>query len=1053
MSISQTISIVTQEEIPNPYGTCNACERSGLPILLLREAYAPHPQETQSYRVSHDSEITYVQMRTNQLRTLRQGYVYVLLDKAIWHAYQVTPEGALRRFPASQMPLAAGRPLAEACRTQHHDVVASFINIDTQLFSKAWLAFANDPWPRDVLDCYQQGIVNGEADSTERFIELDLGTARNDPGSIGIAMTETELGLSEVLEYATAHTGKFISAHGFYPRISRSLATRNHVRTIIQQEALNNGVLALTLPDPVGMVTEANAQRTGLVRAMQEWRAEPQRHFEYFTSQALLGIRELNQARAAVQALEDTDQYAQDVERWNASPLKAKAPLPQVDVQAHGERAVEHKRIEARERLEERYDETARAAFQRAYDSELDHWQSMIDQAGAQYTHFYAQRAFQRIGHFDYSVTNLLSAEYFIRMLSACLAGGPTEAPPAEDSPLGATQELWQQLLEDPKSLLYQALVAKHQDLLSQLGKALIGDDASKLHDTIKGILTSQEGQRLMIKPVQDAIGQLLAATASAGNALGQHISGETKKLIGHVHSSAFLLFAGQPVIQIKVTLTLGEYLSVLNEALQERTDAYLNRLDEQFRKPAGRKVRAMVLSGAIHIASAGNRKQLVDVMVWTLESAESLQARLKNLRESAAGGVGELLREVSIDEGAFRNSAVRAMESVKLTADAAQQLASEAFRGLRGAASNTSGPGLLLALGSIWFHQDSLRTNYDKLADNPHIRSELLAAIGSSSLGALGAGIESVSFAAAILAPEKVASGVGTTATLAKSLTKLGGVVASLAYITDAKQFIHAAIRTIKQGDQLSAILYTTAGAAALITTFIGAFAAIAGSSLLGLLGIAAIAGLTAYGIAILAKNEESNLLELWARDSRWGMPIEQRRWVEAKHLDDAIGAANAATIGIYAEVSVQVEFRPLHTQEDTEPRALALRDDASLAAATKLAYSFHLPQFNTAQSHYEWQITIYRANKEGEPITLSSNSNKPIIEISCETTSLLAQPEPNAPTTTHNKQNGTLNIHGGIKLRENHDIQATSLTLIYWPDKSDDSGYAKLVSRDERH
>ncbi|MBF8709497.1 hypothetical protein IR016_25740, partial [Pseudomonas putida] len=43
MSISKTIHIAMQEEIPNTYGTCNACGRSGLPILLLREAYAPRP--------------------------------------------------------------------------------------------------------------------------------------------------------------------------------------------------------------------------------------------------------------------------------------------------------------------------------------------------------------------------------------------------------------------------------------------------------------------------------------------------------------------------------------------------------------------------------------------------------------------------------------------------------------------------------------------------------------------------------------------------------------------------------------------------------------------------------------------------------------------------------------------------------------------------------------------------------------------------------------------------------------------------------------------------
>ncbi|MDM3885691.1 hypothetical protein QSV36_08785, partial [Pseudomonas sp. BCRC 81390] len=91
----------------------------------------------------------------------------------------------------------------------------------------------------------------------------------------------------------------------------------------------------------------------------------------------------------------------------------------------------------------------------------------------------------------------------------------------------------------------------------------------------------------------------LLAATNSAGNALSQHLSERTRTLIGHVHRSAFALFAGQQVTPFRLSLTLGEYMSLLDEAVQARTEAFLQRIDQQFRDPLGRKVRAMVLSGA----------------------------------------------------------------------------------------------------------------------------------------------------------------------------------------------------------------------------------------------------------------------------------------------------------------------------------------------------------------------------------------------------------------------------------------------------------------------
>ena len=108
MSISKAVHIAMQEEIPNTYGSCNACERSGLPIMLLREDYAPRPDAGRPYRLADDSEITFHPMHTDQLRLLRQGYVYVLLDQEIWQAYTVAAEGTLQRFPVSQMP--RGRP-------------------------------------------------------------------------------------------------------------------------------------------------------------------------------------------------------------------------------------------------------------------------------------------------------------------------------------------------------------------------------------------------------------------------------------------------------------------------------------------------------------------------------------------------------------------------------------------------------------------------------------------------------------------------------------------------------------------------------------------------------------------------------------------------------------------------------------------------------------------------------------------------------------------------------------------------------------------------------
>ncbi|AHD17228.1 hypothetical protein C163_11820 [Pseudomonas sp. FGI182] len=1052
MSISKAIHIAMQEEIPNTYGTCNACERSGLPILLLREAYAPRPDTGRPYRLADDSEIIFHPMHTDQLRLLRQGYVYVLLDQEIWQAYEVAAEGTLQRFPVSQMPFGPPRSLPKVCATEGHDVIASFINIDTLLYRKAWIAFANDPWPRAVLDRYRQGIADSDPDTLARFVEVDLNTARNDPASLGIAMTDSfRFGLEQVLEFSTFSSARFTSAHGFYSRLGRWHETRTHVRNVIQQEQLPNGLLALTLPDPVGMVMELNAQRTGWVQALQEWRAQPQRHFEYFTSQALLGIRELHAAMAAAQGAEDAQREARQVEQWNDSPIAAKAYLPPVDIDAQTERNIARKQQDARERLEERYDESARAAFQADYDRELKNWQSMIDQVGDLYARHYAKRAFQQIGYYDYDATSPVSVEYFIQMMAACLAGGPTETLPQEGQPLGITQHIWQQLLEDDRSLLYQALLAKNQKLMQQVANALSGDDFGKVYDIIKGIAGTADGQLLMIKPIQDAVGQLLAATNSAGNALSQHLSERTKTLIGHVHRSAFALFAGQQVTPLRVSLTVGEYMSLLNEALEARTDAFLQQVDKQFRDPLGRKVRAMVLSGAINIAAAGNRSQMIEVMLWTLESAESLQARLVQLREGAAGGVGALVRNVAIGAGTLR---AQVSDGLKISSIAAQNMASDAMRSMRDAATSTGSVGLLLTLGSIWFQQDSLGKNYRALHETNTNNPEVLATIWSSSLGVLGASVETAGFTIALVRPNPEWPGTITNSSLASKLARYGGAITAMAGLMDGAQYAFATFRTIENGDNTASSKYRIASATAFLSTLSGVAVAFGKAALLGPLGITIVLVLATYTLATIAKRKESTPTELWSRRCRWGIPTAQRAWSEAEHLDAAIGALNAATLGVQADARVNLSLASNVHLDTAAPEGTIISDGHAVPAVFMLDFHFTLPNYQTNQSYYRWELHLYQSGLHENTIILSGESapNSALTITQPSNVNIFPLDNDKRHLSKFDSERGVFTTQYSLPLHDNHHIRDIKFILDYRPNKNDDTGNARLEIKENK-
>lgn len=99
MSISQRIATALAEAAL-PAEQCKACERQGLPILPLRRALVP---DTRPGYVSTVAGEPHVETRMG-LRTLRSGYLYVLLDQRIWQAYEVTDQGHLRRFNPYEPP-------------------------------------------------------------------------------------------------------------------------------------------------------------------------------------------------------------------------------------------------------------------------------------------------------------------------------------------------------------------------------------------------------------------------------------------------------------------------------------------------------------------------------------------------------------------------------------------------------------------------------------------------------------------------------------------------------------------------------------------------------------------------------------------------------------------------------------------------------------------------------------------------------------------------------------------------------------------------------------
>ena len=357
---------------------CRACERQGLPILPLRQALVPdHAVD------SFPSENGQVQTRLGW-RTLRAGYLYVLLDRKIWHAYQVTPDGYLRQFNPYTPPVANESLLASTCVSAEHDAPASFLNIDTHEYHVAWLAFASDPWPASVLNAYKAG------QASHRFQALDLTQARDNPASLGLAMTAESLQVDErVLEYQSLQAGQFPSVHGVYPRALRRQALKGYLRNATARHELQQGVLAFVLDDTLGLVQEYNAQRTAWIHARQQWLEDPLRAYQHQTSQILLAIRAQLRDRA-------------EARTPSFDPSSGDGPPVFVDPEVERQRIIDHQALEADHDLEQRYDEAARARFQQGYDERLQRYQQLIDQSAEAYAAACRTARFTCIEQHDY---------------------------------------------------------------------------------------------------------------------------------------------------------------------------------------------------------------------------------------------------------------------------------------------------------------------------------------------------------------------------------------------------------------------------------------------------------------------------------------------------------------------------------------------------------------------------------------------------------------------------------------------------------------------------
>ncbi|WP_321901333.1 T6SS effector BTH_I2691 family protein [Paraburkholderia tropica] len=1086
MSTSQTLAIVARETSAVAPGTCAACQRKGLPILPLRQAVLPVSATLEKHGTLSNPSTQIA------ARVLREGYVYVLLDQKIWQAYQVTPEGFLRQFNPYETPRVRPQPLAKDCIKGGHDLRASFLNIDAHQYKQAWIAFSQDPWPSVVLDAYKTGKLTRKdksnkittfalrSDWRQRFTVVDLAKLKADPSSgQALALEHAHPLTRHIAEYAGG-VNDFGSVHGWHTRDSRTQALRDYLHILEKQYELPNGVAGIVLPDPAGVIHELNNLRLAERMQRQRWAEEPKNRYQYLTSQCLLGIKALEASRSFDEAASEAAANAAQAEAWNKNPyLAAKAGLPSVDVARQTGQLAQHKTASRHARLEQRYDEKARKAFQDGYDRAMTASQKRIDAYAKDWGEAVLKPDWLRIVELDYADTVPRSWAARLNMVSDCLLGGVSDAPPSPAKPgekptpevPGPSGKAWQQLLSDPNSPAYTALQGQHTDMIAALtplfaAGSMPNDAGKKYYDSLKGVAGGKELADLREHLTAGAADRLLAAMHDGANRLDRQLSDGARAALSGLHQGASWLYGGFQLTQVKIQLTVGECFDILSENLHGTVDSAA--------QGAGRRARAMVFAGLIAIPDPAVRRTVIEVTLWVQGNAEQVRQRL------LSGGVGlkadanAALRGVTAGLKNLEPQVASALHDLRIGARAAREFASDSVRSLKSLSINGVDGGLSLI--SLYFLSDTLRSSLADLDAKLGARHpEAVAAFYGASVGMMGGGAEiagqSLKIPGRAMQAFIARAGTEVTPTLSKviglgeGLVKAGGVIAAVGGIADGAGSFVAAARVARVGDMGAKWTYILAGGISLGGAFFGTTGALGAGTLMGPLGIGIALGLLAFAAVQLAKSLESDALELWARNSCFGSDPRHRRWgltgrdakpIEAMHIPNlmasAVAALNAAVIGMDVVLGFDSAKRPMDSAALAVADVEVLKSTGGIESGTALNYRVVLPGFDPTCSRYSFTLEVERfgVRKDGgrapstSKQTLASGQLNDSAAVAAPTTiarpdyTLEGESKPTAATPV---------LRGSYWLDAVNGMKSATFSVTYWPDRADQNGFAQIT------
>lgn len=997
---------------------CRACKREGVAIYPLRVAAIPQPLVNTGWQPAvptQDIELTGGEFKY-ALRTLRQGYVYVLLDKAVWQAYQVTVEGFLRQFNANEMPESETvDSLSPACLTQNHDVLASFINIDPN-YSQAMVGFSSDPWCKTVLDEYK----SGKRPAT-RFTQVTVsdGKATIEGASRSLTLDPSLSALkSNALEFATESFPSVVGkdadpdgAHGFYPRMEKSKQTALGNQIAQLQQQYGAPVKAIVLDDVVGVVEEINHGRLDVVQALATFTSEKSNIHQKTISDAIV------QLRASTTKQTENDPKIQGFS----------TPGYSTSYSVSRESAVAIELRKALGRMEEYYDEPARAAFASNWQSTVDGYKQQMAAIWQDLDNLYTSALWLMLLNNDYSPeTSVVSWHFQLRTITACLQGSLAGCN-TEKIQQGGKKPQWTGWLADPLSPPLMALLRNKHDFSAEVfGGALT-------YSNLKSVLNSKEVSAFINSKVwQQMAASLVTSIAGAFSTLGYVLSEQAKAGVTRMLQAVAFVAEGSPAVTVfSGELKVRDFQILLRHQLDVHGKSVWSGSVEE----GGRTVSS---------SRVGHWMQITDPVLLEGKIKVRLMAPLNN--SGRLSGITVLTPdvidrsltsgEIALSETEMRNVARRFQATIS----------TDLQSGLLG-----------LALAGIMARTTLSNLEALKTAMPGDVSAQM--SMTSGSLIVLASGVEMVGQSAAVL----------NLFNKGDLLIRGAGVIGGLAGIVDGVALWMKADTMRRSGDEAAAGLYAGASVVSVISSgiamyfsYVGNFALLSETALLGPVGWCIALGVLTVTLSAVGNAYTRSPLERWLTRTCFGDASERDAGEPCWHkesltdMQDAMKALHIITSGMSAQLSGDWFTELTNNTALLGNRMLAARvtlADCSPAGSdwlVELVATGNGGRHVLARSGSAAKLAGLNAPEpqiyEKMPLQIGRGELTPMVPANI-TTSVSSTTLSESWSTSAGKPHG-LQLDGEFSLNTSRYTNA-ELTVTYWPDNTQPDDSLQLTTK----